>query len=102
MTFAHTLQPELYECKFQNNPWRKESHTCRWVVNFARNDEPSDTPTHVVDLMVSWLSNIRTRDLLYGQSNLDASENHLPTLFGQVRLVVRNGQSQQLPCSEVW
>ena len=78
MGFTHTLQPELYHSKFEvNDNWRELSQSHRWVVNFSHSDteKAAKLPTHVVDLVVSWLSNIETVDLVYARDNVDASED---------------------------
>lgn len=75
--FTHMLQPELYDSKFRvNSGWKPQCHEHRWVVNFSHSDteNAATKPTHVVDLVLSWLSNIATVDLVYANDKVDASE----------------------------
>ena len=76
MGFTHMLQPELYHAKFEVDNWGlSQSH--RWVVNFSHSDieKAAKLPTHVVDVVVSWLSHIATVDLVYAQDRVDARED---------------------------
>ena len=78
MGFIHMLQPELYHTKFEvHDNWRELCQSHRWVVNFSHSDteKAAKLPTHVVDLVLSWLSNIATADLVYAQDRVDAKED---------------------------
>ena len=89
MSFVHTLQPELFKRMCETGEWRAMSHTHRWVKNFSHEEEErSDTPTHVVDLVVSWLSHIQTKDLLYAHDNLDANETTFQRSFDEFRMLL--------------
>jgi len=86
MSFVHPLQPMLYKMKFDvEKQWRDCSHCDRWVVDFQREDseEPTTSPTNVIDLVVSWLSHTTTEDLLNAEHNVDASECDFQTSFAK-------------------
>ena len=87
--FTHALQPEVFNTKFTLDPeWEKLSHSHRWVVNFSHNDmeEAAKLPTHVVDLVVSWLSNIATADLVYAADRADAREDVFQRSLDEFRM----------------
>lgn len=82
LTFVHPLQPEIYENKFKYS-WPTLRHEERWVRNFSRDEdmEPCESPTHVIDLVLSWLSHVETECLLYAPANLDPAEDKFQSSF---------------------
>jgi hypothetical protein len=75
ISFVHPLQPEIYTSKF-TFAWTGIGLQDRWITNFARSgSEPAETPTTVLDLVLSWLSHVEIKVLTWTHnSNVDAPE----------------------------
>jgi hypothetical protein len=60
MTFVHALQPEILNHLFHSDNYAHLSLEERWVTNFSKSnqEEPSLRPTHVLDLVFTWLSQV--------------------------------------------
>lgn len=102
ITFTHMLQPDLYHTKFQvDDSWMELCHENRWVVNFSRSDveEPAKLPTHVVDLVLSWLSNIDTVDLVNAQNRVDPKEDIFQGSLGNFCKVLGIRGRREVPVS---
>ena len=84
ISFVHPLQPEIYLHKFKD-AWAKLRHEERWVANFNgdENGEPSVKPMHVIDVILSWLSHVKTPELLYvyKEANVDIAETEFQRSF---------------------
>jgi len=80
ISFVHPVQPEIYASKFKY-AWTDIGLQHRWITNFAgTGSEPAETPTTVLDLVLSWLSHIDSKELLLIHNrNVDAGEAHFQT-----------------------
>ncbi|CAE7679690.1 unnamed protein product [Symbiodinium sp. CCMP2592] len=102
ISFVHPLQPEIYADKFRY-AWSGISLEERWLTNFSRDhSDPANTPTNVVDLVLSWLSHVPTKTLLsiHGGNNVDARESTLQhTLYEFCRDALTLEEDVQLEAS---